>query len=156
MTLDTRHLQFRTRHLQFTTSDAGSQYRCQLPPHTETYTKSIQNARFSTFWLDHYGRTDGWMVGRTDRRMDGRTYRVACPQLKTAPFDLFEYALHRRCDIFRDRQDAWCSGIVFLYFSLCELWNTQHRVDRLTKALPFDRQTNHQRAWPLINMLCRL
>ena len=44
------------------TSDAGSQYRCgwvgrviqppstsQLPPHTQTHTKSIQNTLFSTF-----------------------------------------------------------------------------------------------------------
>ena len=75
----------------------GSQYRCgrvgrgiqprstpQPPPHTQTYTKSSQNARFSTFRLGHYGRTNGLM----DRRMDKASYRVASPRLtspKTAP-----------------------------------------------------------------------
>ena len=60
------------------TSDAGSQYRCgrvgkgiqpqstpQISPHTQTYTKGIQNARFYTFRLNHYGPTD--------QRTDGRT-----------------------------------------------------------------------------------
>ena len=50
------------------TSDAGSQYRCgrvgrgfQPPstpipiPNTQTYTKSIKNARFPTFQLDDHG-----------------------------------------------------------------------------------------------------
>ena len=64
------------------TSDAGSQYRCgrlgrgikppttpQTPFHTQSYIKSIQNAHFSTFRLDHlYGRTDGPTNGRTDGR----------------------------------------------------------------------------------------
>ena len=36
------------------------------------------NARFLTFRLDGYRRTDR----RTDRRMDKASYRVACPQLK--------------------------------------------------------------------------
>ena len=62
------------------TSDAGSQYRCgrvgrgiqppstpqTLPSHTQTYTKRIKNAHFSTFQLDHHGRTDGRKDGRTD------------------------------------------------------------------------------------------
>ena len=39
------------------------------------------NARFPTFRLDHYGRTDR----RTDRWTDKDSYRVACPQLKTSP-----------------------------------------------------------------------
>ena len=64
------------------TSDAGSQYRCGQvgrgiqPPftpkpilNTQTYTKSIKNARFPTIQLDDPGRTDQ----RTDRRTDGRT-----------------------------------------------------------------------------------
>ena len=38
------------------------------------------NARFPTFRLDGYGRTDG----PTDRRTDKASYRVACPQLKTS------------------------------------------------------------------------
>ena len=37
-----------------------------------------RNARFHTFRLDHYGRTDG--------RTDKASYRVASPQLKTADF----------------------------------------------------------------------
>ena len=36
------------------------------------------NARFPTFRLDGYGRTDQ----RTDGRTDKASYRVACPQLK--------------------------------------------------------------------------
>ena len=61
------------------TSDAGSQYRCgrvgrgiqppskphSPPSYTQTHTKSIQNACFSTFWLDHYGPTDGLSDGPT-------------------------------------------------------------------------------------------
>ena len=55
------------------TSDAGSQYRCgrvgrgiqppftPQPARTQTYTKSIENARFPTFQLNHHdGRIDGW------------------------------------------------------------------------------------------------
>ena len=86
------------------TSDAGSQYHCgrvgrgiqppstpQPTSNTQTYTKSIENARFPTFQLDHHdgrtnGPTDGRTNGRTDQRTDQRTdkasYRVACPQLK--------------------------------------------------------------------------
>ena len=84
------------------TSDAGSQYRCGRvgrgirPPsiptsNTQTYTKSIENARFPTFQLDHHdGRTNGPTDQRTDQRTNGPTdqrtdkasYRVACPQLK--------------------------------------------------------------------------
>ena len=48
--------------------------------------KSIQNALFSTFRLDHYRRTkvstDQQTNGPTDRRKDKASYRVACPQLK--------------------------------------------------------------------------
>ena len=54
----------------------------QLPPHSQTYTKSIQNACFSTFQLDHYGPTDGPTERRTDGRVDKASYIVACPQLK--------------------------------------------------------------------------
>ena len=77
------------------TSDAGSQYRCgrvgrgiQPPstpkptPNTQTYAKSIKNARFLTFQLDDPGRTDGPMDRRTNGRTDKVSYRVACPQLK--------------------------------------------------------------------------
>ena len=89
------------------TSDAGSQYRCgrvgrgiQPPstpkptPNTQTYTKSIKNARFPTFQLDDHGPTDRRTDGPTDRRTDWPTdrptdgptdkasYRVTCPQLK--------------------------------------------------------------------------
>ena len=69
------------------TNDAGSQYRCgrvdrgiqlpstpQTPLHTQTYIKSIQNAHFCTYRLDHlYGPTDQRTNGLTDRRTDGRT-----------------------------------------------------------------------------------
>ena len=85
-----------TRLSQVETSDAGSQYCCgrvdrgiqprfahQLPPHTQTYTKSIQNARFFHFLTQSLlldGRTN------TDQKTDGHTekasYRAACPQLK--------------------------------------------------------------------------
>ena len=71
------------------TGDAGSQYRCGRvgrgiqPPsaphtphqlHTQTFTKSIQNARFSTFRLDHHdGRTNGPTEQRTNGRTNGPT-----------------------------------------------------------------------------------
>ena len=38
----------------------------QPPSHTQTYTKSIENSRFSTFRLDRHGPTDGRTNGRTD------------------------------------------------------------------------------------------
>ena len=41
-------------------------------PHTQTYTKSTKNARFSTYKLNDQ-RTDGRTDGRTDRRTDRRT-----------------------------------------------------------------------------------
>ena len=71
------------------TSDAGSQYRCGRmgrgiqPPstpqprsNTQTYTKSIENARFQ---LDHH---DGPTDQPTNRRTDKASYRVASPRLK--------------------------------------------------------------------------
>ena len=62
------------------TSDAGSQYRCGRvgrgiqPPstpqptcNTQTYTKSVENARFPTLQLDHHDRrTNGPRDGPTD------------------------------------------------------------------------------------------
>ena len=78
------------------TSDAGSQYCCgrvdrgiqprfthQLPPHTQTYTKSIQNARFFHF-LTQSLRTDGRTNTdqQTDEHTEKASYRAACPQLK--------------------------------------------------------------------------
>ena len=44
-----------------------------LHPYTQTYTKSIKNARFSTFRLYHHGRTKGSTDRRTDQRTDQRT-----------------------------------------------------------------------------------
>ena len=41
--------------------------------HTQTYTLSMLNARFPTFRLDHYRRTDGRTDGPTDQWSDGRT-----------------------------------------------------------------------------------
>ena len=46
-------------------------------PNTQTYTKSIANARFPTFQLDHHGPTDGLM-----QWINKASYTVACPQLK--------------------------------------------------------------------------
>ena len=39
-------------------------------PNTQTYTKSIKNARFPTFQLDDHGPTDRRTNGRTDRRTE--------------------------------------------------------------------------------------
>ena len=42
----------------------------QPPPHTQTCTKSIQNARFQ---LNHFGRNDGSKNQRTDGRAEGQS-----------------------------------------------------------------------------------
>ena len=51
-----------------------------LPHHNpQTFTKSIWNNRFSTFWLSHHGPTDRRTEGQTDKAF----CRDACPQLKS-------------------------------------------------------------------------
>ena len=80
------------------TSDAGSQYRCgrvgrgiqppstpQPTPNTQTYTKSIENARFPTFQLDDHGPTDG--------RTDKASYTVRLIK-KITTFRLVLYSLY--------------------------------------------------------------
>ena len=63
------------------TGGQGHQTSIHTPTltHTHKHTQTnIKNARFPTFWLDHYGQ----MNQQTDGQIDKASYRVACQQLQ--------------------------------------------------------------------------
>ena len=108
------------------------------------------NARFLTFRLDGYGRTDG----PTDRPTDKASYRVACPQLKRHEtlFSRVHATLHPALSV--GRSVGWSVGLLvglLVGLSVCHTFTFFTNFISLSHLKSFKSKLSHSPRFKVVS-----